>query len=50
MPVQKPIFLVLFAIAVVVAIVATAAYINEKNRQPSLEIRADKNGLRIEGQ
>ncbi len=48
MTLSRPMLLAIIAILGVVAVGAVAAYIQERNRSPGVEIRMDERGLRIE--
>lgn len=45
---NKPLLYTLIAILGIAAVGATAAYVHEKEKAPGVEIRLDKNGLKIQ--
>ncbi len=49
MTATNPFLYVIIAILALVAIGTTVAYINEQQKAPGVEIRLDRNGLKIEG-
>lgn len=49
MSLSRPALLAIIAVLALVSIGAVAAYLQEREKAPSLEIRVDERGLRIDG-
>jgi hypothetical protein len=46
---DKTLLYVVIAVLALVAAGVSIAYVNERNSAPGLEIRVDKNGIRVDG-
>lgn len=49
MSLSRPALVAIIALLGLVSVAAIAAYVNERERSPGVEIRVDDRGLRIEG-